>query len=148
MELTGLYKDSQLRTSSKVGLLAVGSPNATPSAAARLRTNSVFGDNQPLLKGTNWSACLRSGRWLRPGDFARDKVLSRGVLVFGLFATLVLIVILSVSDTAFLFPSTYSLHGKQCSDMTILCFGDLVYYLAACRRPGRAPLLLALHSAH
>lgn len=113
MELTGIYKDSHVRLSAKVSLIAAGSPAEPQSAASRLRTNSVFGDNQPLMKGTNWSACLRSGRWLRPGDFARDKVLSRGVLVFGLFATLVLIVILSVSDTAFLFPSTYSLHGNQ-----------------------------------
>ncbi len=63
------------------------------------------------MKGANWSACLRSGRWLRPGDFARDKVQSRGVLVLGLFATLVLIVLLTISDTSFLFPRSFALYG-------------------------------------
>jgi hypothetical protein len=91
----------------------------------RLRTGSVFGDNRAYSTGCNWSACLRSGRWLRPGDFARDKVQSRGVLVFGLLATLVLIVLLTISDTAFLFPRSFASYGD---------FSVLILYFEPCIR--------------
>lgn len=111
--------------------------DAAPTAQ---RSNSVFLDKRPYRTGCNYTSTLRSGRWMRPGDFVRwprgqrfpgsqetearsppslcllcyrrDKVQSRGVLVLGLLCILLFIALVTISDSSFLFPKNFHAYGK------------------------------------
>lgn len=50
---------------------SVGKHATEHKATSPTTVGSLFTQVETFRKGVNWSETLRSGRWLRPGDFVR-----------------------------------------------------------------------------
>jgi hypothetical protein len=51
--------------------ISSGKTDAELKGTSPSTVGSLFTQTETFRKGINWSETLRSGRWLRPGDFVR-----------------------------------------------------------------------------